>query len=297
MNTQLNQSGVVDVPYCDDIVEELTGNQSSQVVTSILSFEEERDRLYLEKKVERAFYQAGKALKELHSRKLYRSTYKTFEEYCKDRFGFERRHSYRLIEAAGVIDNLIEMCPNGTQNEFGAETFVLPTSERQVRALVPLVPSEQFDCWQEAVNVAGGKVPSGRIVKDIVERIRERTLIPINHSIGEVCIIIIKGNPELQGKSGHWCIINHVASFSCKVKTWDREYIVKPENLKSLDFSESECLVMSDICFRLRRLYNIENLDEVALSLLNTLGKRAKPYLTPVQEKILALIEDEYGIK
>jgi len=72
---------------------------------------------------------------------------------------------------------------------------------------------------------------------------------------------------------------------------------VKPENLKTLDFSESECLVMSDICFRLRRLYNIENLDEVALSLLNTLGKRTKPYLTPVQEKILTLIEHEYGIK
>ena len=277
-------------------MKKLTENQSSHVVTNILNFEEERDRLNLENRVERAFYQAGKALEELHCRKLYRSTHKTFEEYCKDRFGFERRHSYRLIEAAVVVDNLIKMCPNGAQNEL-EEAFVFPTSERQVRSLVPLTASEQLSCWQEAVDVAGGRVPSGRIVKDVVERIRERTLIPITYNVGEVCTIIIKDNPELKGKSGYWCIINHVAQFSCEVRMWDGEYIVKPENLKSLEFSENECLVMSNICFRLRQLYSIENLDEVALSLLNTLGKRTKPYLTPVQEKILTVIEQEYGIK
>lgn len=297
MDTQQMRRSVANVEYYDGISQEVTDDQSSQVITNILSFEEERDRLHLEKKVERAFYQAGKALKELHSRKLYRSTHKTFEEYCKDRFGFERRHSYRLIEAATVMDNLIGLCPNGTQNELEVETFVLPTNERQVRSLVPLVAEEQFTCWQEAVNVADGKVPSGRVVKDIVERIRERTLIPITYNVGEVCTIIIKDNPELRGKSGYWCIINHVAQFSCEVRMWDGEYIVKPENLKCLDFSDNECLVMSDICSRLRRLYSIKDLDEVALSLLNTLGKRAKPYLTPVQEKILTVIEQEYGIE
>ncbi|MEO1763657.1 MAG: hypothetical protein AAFR83_17205 [Cyanobacteria bacterium J06629_18] len=178
MNTQKIQGSVANVRYRDEINEHTTENQSSKVIINRLIFEEERDRLNLEKRVERAFYQAGKALKELHSRKLYRSTHKNFEEYCKDRFGFERRHSCRLIEAASVIDNLIAMCPNGTQNGLESETFVLPTSERQVRELVRLVPSEQFDCWQEAVNIAGGKVPSGRIVKEIVQRVRERTLIP-----------------------------------------------------------------------------------------------------------------------
>ena len=62
--------------------------------------------------MERAFFEAGKALTELRDRRLYRSTHPTFEEYCKERFGFERRHPYRLIEAAGVVDNLIKMCPN-----------------------------------------------------------------------------------------------------------------------------------------------------------------------------------------
>ncbi|MHC5855368.1 MAG: hypothetical protein ACYTXO_36810, partial [Nostoc sp.] len=102
-----------------------------------LSETEERDRLHLERRVERAFFEAGKALAELRDRRLYRSTHSTFEEYCKDRFGFERRHPYRLIEAAGVVDNLIKMCPNWTQNEIeddpatvhSDQVQILPTSE------------------------------------------------------------------------------------------------------------------------------------------------------------------------
>jgi hypothetical protein len=89
----------------------------------------------------------------------------------------------------------------GTQNEPEPETIILPTNERQVRPLVPLIAEEQFNCWQEAVDIAGGKAPSGRIVKDIVERIRERNPVPIPYIVGEVCIIIVKDNPELRGKS------------------------------------------------------------------------------------------------
>ncbi|WP_052754567.1 hypothetical protein [Calothrix sp. 336/3] len=86
-----------------------------------LSQEELHLRLHLERKVERAFYEAGKALQSLRDRRLYRSTHKNFEEYCRDRFGFERRHPYRLIDAADVVDNLAQMCPNGLQ--------ILPTSD------------------------------------------------------------------------------------------------------------------------------------------------------------------------
>ncbi|MCC5609895.1 hypothetical protein LC612_24745 [Nostoc sp. CHAB 5834] len=70
-----------------------------------LTEEEQSDRLHLERKVEKAVFEAGKALMELRDRRLYRSTHSTFEEYCKDRFGFDRRHPYRLIEASAVFDN------------------------------------------------------------------------------------------------------------------------------------------------------------------------------------------------
>nr|WP_322667302.1 hypothetical protein [Dendronalium sp. ChiSLP03b]MDZ8209558.1 hypothetical protein [Dendronalium sp. ChiSLP03b] len=44
-----------------------------------LTEDEQRDRLHLERKVERAFFEAGKALMELRDRRLYRATHKTFE--------------------------------------------------------------------------------------------------------------------------------------------------------------------------------------------------------------------------
>lgn len=56
-----------------------------------LSADEERERQRLELRVESAFYQAGKALAQLRDSKLYRSTHRTFEEYCHERFGFSRR--------------------------------------------------------------------------------------------------------------------------------------------------------------------------------------------------------------
>ena len=81
-------SGVlIEVVEPDDLTEDKQHKSLSQ--------EEFRLRLHLEGKVERAFYEAGKALRELRDRQLYRSTHQTFEEYCRERFGFERRHSYR----------------------------------------------------------------------------------------------------------------------------------------------------------------------------------------------------------
>jgi len=60
-----------------------------------LSPDEESERLRLERKVERAFYEAGLALRELRERRLYRSTHQNFESYVQDRFGFKRRHPRR----------------------------------------------------------------------------------------------------------------------------------------------------------------------------------------------------------
>ncbi|WP_416212821.1 hypothetical protein [Nostoc sp. LEGE 12450] len=63
----------------------------------------------------------------------------------------------------------------------------MPTNERQLRFLAKaeLEPTVQADVWQQAVEQAGNKIPSGRIVKDVVDRIRERTKIPNPHHIGE----------------------------------------------------------------------------------------------------------------
>lgn len=59
-----------------------------------LTHDEERQRHRLELRVERAFFEAGKALAELRNRKLYRSTHHSFEDYCQDRFGYTRYSAY-----------------------------------------------------------------------------------------------------------------------------------------------------------------------------------------------------------
>ena len=65
-----------------------------------LTTDEERERHRLELKVELGFQEAVKALKELRDKKLYRSTHQTFEDYVIGRFGMQRAHAYRLINAA-----------------------------------------------------------------------------------------------------------------------------------------------------------------------------------------------------
>ncbi|MEH2251299.1 hypothetical protein [Nostoc sp.] len=44
---------------------------------------------------------------ELRDRRLYRSTHKTFEDYCRDRFSYSCRQPYHLMEAAVIFDNLV----------------------------------------------------------------------------------------------------------------------------------------------------------------------------------------------
>ncbi|WP_392534224.1 hypothetical protein [Nostoc sp. C117] len=143
----------------------------SAVEVEELSDEEQRDRLHLERRVERAVFEAGKALAELRDRRLYRSMHSTFQEYCKDRFGFERRHPYRLIEAWAVFDNLMKMCPNWTQNEDDPDIVnseqrqILPTSEGQVRSMTKLEPREQQEvCIQ--VQLARWRLTFNSILSD-----------------------------------------------------------------------------------------------------------------------------------
>ncbi len=140
--------------------EELTKRtQDPTVVPEVVEFfeltpEEQKERQRLERIVGRSFVEAGQALAEIRARRLYRSTHKTFETYCQDRFGFSRRYVNYRIAAVQVVDNL-KMGTNGSQNSEGVNQLtklILPTNERQVRPLVKLDPEEQREAWQQAVE-------------------------------------------------------------------------------------------------------------------------------------------------
>ena len=287
----------------EDISQQEDPGSATITVTAVevteLTEQEIRDRLLLERKVERAFFEAGKALMELRDRRLYRSTHKTFEEYCRDRFSYTHRHVNYLIAGSLIVENII-MGTNSSQNEsqdkMGTNSSqILPTSEVQVRPLAKLEPQQQPEAWQQAVEQAGGKVPSGRIVKDVVQKIMERTKVPNTYQLGEVCQILAKDNPELRGKGGCWAIVSAVNDFSCSVRMWDGEYAVALQHLKSYNYLPAECQQMQLISDRISRVYS-DSLEETVKSLLQSLGKLNRPYLTAVEEKLLSLIEREYAL-
>jgi histone H3/H4 len=63
----------------------------------------------LEKIIEagrQTFVEVGTALAEIRDSRLYKSDFKTFEDYCIHKWGFKRAHAHRLIKAAGIARDL-----------------------------------------------------------------------------------------------------------------------------------------------------------------------------------------------
>lgn len=111
-----------------------------------------------EARIERGVAAIGQALTEIKEDKLYRAAgYKTFEEYCQQRWGISRSYAHRQIEAAQVIDLL----PMGNK-----------ISERQARELVPLKdrPEEAEAAYEAAVKSTNGK-PTAKAIKAEVEKV------------------------------------------------------------------------------------------------------------------------------
>ena len=274
-------------------------------VSEDLTEQEAAERQRLELKVERAFYEAGVALRELRDRRLYRSTHRTFEEYCYERFGYTRRRPYQLIEAAIVFENLCtagtqdqeqdDLCTNGTQkNSLTADRQVLPTSERQVRDLLKLAPAKQQEAWQQAVAAADGKVPSSRVVKGIVERLKEKPLSKAADfcQVGDVFTLSRLEGAERK-YNGCWARAIAVNDFTVVVDVHDGILTVKPDNLNPID-SPDVRRQLPQVLLRIRRLRECGMLDRCAYTLLESLGKQT--YLTELEEKLLSYLEEYYRV-
>lgn len=105
------------------------------------------------------FYTSGKALFKIRESRLYRNRWHNWNDYVSEQFGWKRSYANRLIAATQVVDNLIE--------HLGIN-FPLPTSEQQVRKLIGLSCLEQAKIWKEAVEKNSGKIPTGRMIAEII---------------------------------------------------------------------------------------------------------------------------------
>ena len=260
-----------------------------------LTPDEEKERHRLEWKVERAFYEAGSALRLLRDKRLYRSTHRTFESYCQERFGYTRRRPYQLIEAAIVFENL---CTIGTQSTELDDSSpinrkILPTNERQVRDLIKLSPPVQREVWQQAVVAADGKVPTSHVVKGIVERLKEKPLFIASNfcCVGDVfTLTLLEGT--LRKYNGYPCVAVELKHFTLDVDVYDMTLTVKPENLKKIDDPDVRRQLPAMIK-RIKRLRQCD-LDRSADEILGLLGRRT--YLTDFEPDLLAFMEQRYGI-
>lgn len=100
------------------------------------------------------FVEVGTALVAIRHDKLYRKTYGTFEDYCRERWGMTDRRARQLMSAATAVSSL------------GSGTIV-PITESQVRPLSGLKPEQQQLAWSKAVETA----PNGRVTAEHVRSV------------------------------------------------------------------------------------------------------------------------------
>ena len=257
-----------------------------------LSPDEQQLLSRLERQVRSAFYLAGQALEQIQTQKLYRSTHENFESYCLETFNFTRDYAYLKIGAARVYHNLLHNLPTNCQH-----LVILPTKQGQLRPLVKadLRSIEQVQVWSNAVEMAEGRVPSAAVVAKAVRLYLRAEETPNNpFAVREVCRIIARDLSSLRKYNGCWCIISELRDWECVVDTWSQELIVPIENLASWNLSKWQDQQIEDLGVRMTRLYETGNLAPAALWVLNGLAKLDRFYLSPVEEKLLRVLEEEY---
>jgi hypothetical protein len=265
---------------------------STPVFTPLNAEEQELRNLY-EIQVKTAFYTAGTALSQLQQLRLYRSTHTNFEEFCLDIFSFSRDYAYLMMRAAQIYQNLADNLPTNSRQ------LPLPTKQRQLRPIIKarLDDAAQIEVWQMAIADSDGKIPSSSIVTKAVNSYLAQNDTRLNpFQKGEVCRIVVGDNSKLKGLGGSWCIVESVGDCYCLVNTWNNQLSVPVDNLDSTDFNEEEYQALEDVGVRMTNLHQTERLDKAAMWVLNGLAKLERPYLTALEEKLLALLETEYNL-
>lgn len=105
------------------------------------------------------FMRVGMALARIRDDRLYKDQFGTFEDYCKERWGWGRNYSNKLINAHRIAE---DVGYHGTQK---------PIRERQVRELARLDSiDDQAAAWAEAVDGANGEQPTTKQVRAAVAK-------------------------------------------------------------------------------------------------------------------------------
>lgn len=105
----------------------------------------------------KTFVDVGNALLAIRDGRLYRADFGTFEEYCKERWGIERRRAYQLMDAASTVNNV---------KNFSHEP---PRTESHAAPLAQIEPEKQPEVWQQIVDTAPNGKVTGKHARTVVD--------------------------------------------------------------------------------------------------------------------------------
>lgn len=108
------------------------------------------------------FVEVGEALLTIRDNRLYRAGHRTFEDYCRQRWGVVASRARQLIGAAETVKALESV------------TDVTPVNEAQARELAPLRddPERMAAAWQETVERSNGR-PTAAVAREVVREYQQ----------------------------------------------------------------------------------------------------------------------------
>lgn len=115
------------------------------------------------------FVEVGQALMIIRDNHLYRQSYSTFEDYCRERWGIKRQRAYELMDAAKVVGYLSEI------------SDILPIRESHAAPLSTLEPDQQREAWQKAIDTA----PDGKITAAHVQSVVDEIKRPVSYHVSD----------------------------------------------------------------------------------------------------------------
>lgn len=104
------------------------------------------------------FRNVGTALGIVAEKKLFRSKYLTFEEFCFGELGYSRPYAYNLIGSAEV----------STQMSSIEDIPIKPVNEAQCRELINVPKDKRAEAWKKVIEVAGKQPVTAKIIHEVV---------------------------------------------------------------------------------------------------------------------------------
>lgn len=129
-------------------------------MTALLTTDEATTLAEAEQVIERGiqtFTEVGNALLRIRDGRLYRAEFDTFEDYCRERWGFSRQRAQQLTSAAETVTTIVDT------------GLPAPANEGQARELARVPEGERAEVWRETIERTNGK-PTAAAIRETYRR-------------------------------------------------------------------------------------------------------------------------------